>query len=98
MPISKSPLAYEDVTEAMNRALESERGIRIKFNVKGHAINFVQRANYRRKLARRESAEMYAKDHPMHGKTEFDRLALVLQGTDVLMRPRSIDDYVIEDL
>ena len=38
MPPSNSPFAYEDIREALQRALDSKKGIRIKAATHGAAV------------------------------------------------------------
>lgn len=74
MPISSSPLAYSDCYDAMNRALEDDRGVRLKVDTRGNAEFLRMRLNTARAINREENARTYEKGEPMHGRSEYDKL------------------------
>ena len=74
MPISNSPLAYEDCYEALNRALEDARGVRLKVNSRANAEFLRMRLNMARVINRDQNTKTYDSDHPMHGRSEYDKL------------------------
>jgi hypothetical protein len=66
---SKSPLAYGDVKELLDKALDSPRGIKITLEKHGHAIQLRQRASKFRTMDRASSKTVYPEGHPMHGRS-----------------------------
>lgn len=82
MVASTSRLAYNDCYDIMNTALEDERGVRVRFNEHGAAVQFRIRAHYARRLDRELNREVYATDHPMFGVSEYDHLVLKLRFDD----------------
>lgn len=74
MPISSSPLAYADCYDAMYRALEDDRGVRLKVDTRGNAEFLRMRLNTARAINREENAKTYPKGEPLHGRSEFDKL------------------------
>jgi hypothetical protein len=73
---SKSPLAYGDIKELLDKALDSPRGIKITLEKHGHAIQLRQRASKFRTMDRASSKTVYPEGHPMHGRSSYDVLAL----------------------
>lgn len=101
---NKSPLAFEDVREIFNRALESERGITIKCKTRSEAITLRSRMNYLRKVDRKENAVTYQSDHPMYMRSIWDKYLLRLppkgapDETTIYVMVRTIDELHIEDI
>lgn len=95
---SKSLLAYEDVKEVFNRALESEKGLLMKHRDEAAAKRFIFRANSYRALCRAENTKVYPEEtHPMHGRTVYDTLSLRRVGTTVRVE-KILLDVEIEEL
>lgn len=101
---NKSPLAFGDVRDAFERALNAERGIKITCASHGEAIILRSRFNYYRKLDRADNRNTYPEDHPLHGSSAYDRLVLRVppkgapDDTAVFIEPRKVEDLAIEDL
>lgn len=76
MPFNHSPLAFDDIREIFDRALASAKGVRVKTETPGAAVQLRHRMNAFRSLARRENAKIYPEDNPMHGRSVYDRLSL----------------------
>jgi hypothetical protein len=74
MTISTSPLAYDDCYEVFERAIASDKGIRIPFTTSDETMNYVMRLHNARQLKRDLNTEVYPKDHPMYGKSDYDIL------------------------
>ena len=104
MSYNKSPLAFDDIREALDRALAAPKGIRIPCANRGAAVTLRSRFNYYRKMDRSENRRNYTSDHPMHGKSAYDRLALRIppKGTDqenvLYIEPHLISDMTIEEI
>lgn len=95
---SRSMLAYEDVKEVFNRALESEKGLLIKYHDEAAAKRFIFRGNAYRALCRAENTRVYPEEtHPMHGRTVYDTLSLRRQGNNVRVE-KILLDVEIEEL
>lgn len=76
MGTSKSPLSFGDCQGALERALESERGIQITFAYPGEAVRFQARCNMFRVRDRRQNKESYPEDHPLHNHSIYDGLSI----------------------
>ena len=104
MSYNKSPLAFEDIREAFERALAAPKGIRIPCSSRGAAINLRSRFNYLRKISRAENRQIYDSSHPMYGKSMYDKLILRIPGRNepdaavLYIEPRSIEDFIIEEI
>lgn len=79
MTLSTSYLSYEDCRDAMNQALDDDKGIRIKVGDIDAATFFRMRLHQARKLDREKNKSVYDRDHPMHGVSEYDRLIIKLR-------------------
>lgn len=82
MPTSSSRLAYPDCEEFFNKALEDGRGVRLPFQIEGHARQFLVRCNSFRQICRQDNMRIHAKDHPMYGRCEYDTVALSVVPTE----------------
>ena len=76
MSYNKSPLAFDDVRDIFDRALDSQKGLRIPCASRSAAITLRSRFNYFRKANRKDNADMYPSDHSLHGKSMYDKLSL----------------------
>jgi hypothetical protein len=76
MSFSKSSLAFEDIREVFNKALEAQKGLRVPCTSRGSAIALRSRFHYFRMLDREDSKTIYPAGHPLHGRTVYDRLVL----------------------
>jgi hypothetical protein len=68
--------AHEDCFEVLDRALESDTGVRAMMDDKGAAIHYRMRLHYARKLDRERSTEAHPTDHPDYGKSVYDNLVV----------------------
>lgn len=82
MSMSTSLLAYSDCIQYLDRALEDNRGIRIRVKDIPSAMYFRLRCNQARKLDRENNAKVYDLDHPMHGRSSYDQLVLKVRKAD----------------
>lgn len=95
---AQSLLSYIDVKEVLDKALESEKGLLLKFVDEKAANRFRFRANNFRGLDRIENQKIYADaTHAMHGRSAYDTLALVIDGNKVKVKKIMID-FEIEEL
>lgn len=82
MPANNSPLALEGLKEILDRALASERGIKVVFSGGSPEQNSAT-ATYQRgrmhKLRvddRNSSMQVYPEDHPLRGQSPWDALMI----------------------
>ena len=79
MGMNSSLLSYEDCVALFDQALADARGIRVPCDDLGAARKLISRLHYCRTLVRKENREVYPDlDHPMHGKSEYDRIVVRL--------------------
>ena len=76
MGMSKSYLSYDDCRDALERALQSKKGIRLEFTKKSQAFRFVSRACHFRVMDRKESLRLYDENHDMYGRSPYDKLII----------------------
>lgn len=75
-----SPLAQEDVRQALDRALETPNGIAITFDTANAAANkaacITTRARIHKVRAfdREQNRKLWPVDHPMHGNSVWDAI------------------------
>lgn len=74
MTISDSPLSYSDCYDAMERALEDTKGIRLRVNKVADAYHLRMRLNQARAINRRENRRTYEPEHHLFGRSVYDRL------------------------
>src|SRR5262245_24373998 len=80
MPMSHSLLSYADVREVMDMALRSAKGIRISCETLGDAYNLRQRCYSYRLMDRVENSKTYDDDHPLHNRSEYDKIIIIPEG------------------
>jgi hypothetical protein len=74
MTISDSPLSYKDCYDAMERALEDAKGIRLRVNRVQDAYHLRMRLNQARAINRKENRRTYDPEHHLYGRSIYDRL------------------------
>jgi len=79
MTLSTSPLAYEDCRQAMDAALDDPVGVRLAVPDLDAAYNLRLRLNQARRLNRDDNKKLYEPDHPMHGRSMYDRLVFKIK-------------------
>jgi hypothetical protein len=104
MSFNKSILAFDDIRQVFDRALQTPRGLKIPCPSRGKAINLRSRFNYFRKIDRDESLKIYPTDHPMFGRSSYDKLALRVpekghpEENILFIEPHSAESYKIEEI
>lgn len=95
---SGSILSYPDIRQVMDRALDSEKGVRLSFDNDTAARLFTLRCNTFRGLDRKENKKIYLEPtHTMHGRSVYDTLMVSRKGSVVEITPiRSLSN--IEDI
>jgi hypothetical protein len=76
MSFNKAPIAFDDVREVLNQAIDTKNGIKITFETLAEGARFRQRAYYYIRQDRENSKKVYPEDHPMHGVSVYDKLCL----------------------
>ena len=79
MPVTNAILSFEDVRELLNKAIEAEKGIEIKLDTKGQAVNLRSRMNRYRAKDRESSKVIFPDDHPSYGVSQYDRLIISIR-------------------
>jgi hypothetical protein len=89
----------------MEKAMDDQKGIRIKFATEQDAWLYRLRLHNARKIDRKENEENYEKGHGMHGKSVYDSLIMRLRPVPnggnawwLRIEKISIDDLEIESL
>ena len=101
---SRSPLAFDDLRQVFQRAMEAERGIRVVCKSRSEAIITRSRMNYLRKMDRKENALTYQSDHPLHMRSAWDKLVLRIppkgspDENTIYVERRTADNLVIEEI
>jgi len=104
MSYNRSPLAFDDIKDAFDRAVASPKGIRISCDSHGAAVVLRSRFNYFRKQDREDNKRTYPPDHPLSGRSPYDRLVLRIpqkgtpEDTVLFIEPRSVADMHIEEI
>lgn len=109
MTTSTSRLAYDDIFELLEETMETKKGKRIPFNKRdnipdnrGEAIQFRVRLHTARTIDRSDNANLYPKEHPLHGRSKYDILCASVKTENgkvyLYITKRSLENYEIEDL
>jgi hypothetical protein len=86
MSYGSLPLSLEDVKIILDRALNARVGVRVPFSTRGQAIYWRGRANYFRRLDRRENAHIYDESHQLHKQSIYDSLRFYLEGSTIIIK------------
>lgn len=74
MTLSQSRFAYNDCYEVMNKAIDDPKGIRVRVDDYNAGIHLRMRIHQARSIDRDDNRKTYANDHPMYGRSPYDRL------------------------
>lgn len=74
---SNSHLSYDDVREALDAALASDKGIRIRESTPARLISLRQRIHKLKSLERKRSRQLYPPGDPKHGTSIYDKLSVL---------------------
>lgn len=83
MSYASSISAYPDIRNALDQALASAKGVRLKFPDDKAAMTFKGRVHSFRYQDRKENKKIYPEDHPMHGRSAYDPLMVKTEPTVV---------------
>ncbi len=98
MSFSKSVLAYPDIRDYFERAIESEKGIRIICTDAKAATMYKHRINYFRVLHRKDNQKLYPQDHTMHGRSPYDVLVVKQRENILILEKMVLDPFQTENL
>lgn len=98
MGFNRSPLAFDDVKEVLERALDSPKGIRVTFETTRAAVDFRRRANTYRKQERERSVKLYAPGDPLYGVSIYDKYILRLVDSVIYIELRTTDGIKVEEI
>ncbi len=74
MAYNTSITSYPDIRAALDRALESAKGVRLRFSDKKSAMTFRGRVHSFRFRDRKENSKIYHDTDPMYGRSVYDPL------------------------
>lgn len=94
------PQSIDDCRDALDRALRTERGIRLRFAEKRDAYRFRWRLNKYRAADRHASRGLYPEGHEMHNRSVYDRLVFKVppEGAELLILVAGLANLNIEEL
>lgn len=98
MSDTRSLLGYRDCREVLERAVSSERGLKIEFETEAAARVFVRRCNHFRVLDRKENAKNMPDGHELHGNSVYDILRIGAKDNFVTIAVLKDEILNIEDL
>lgn len=104
MTFSKSLLAFDDLRPHFDRALGSERGIKVVCDNYSQATVLRARFNYFRKLDRQNNGKTYEEGHPLYNRSIYDRLVLrvpkkgAADDNCLFLEKRTADTWTTEEL
>jgi len=76
MSLPTSHRAYVDCFDVLDKAIEDDLGVRVKFETSEEATHFRLRCHNARKLMRQMNTKIYQDGHPMHGASPYDHLVI----------------------
>jgi len=98
MSFSKSTLAYPDIKDYFEQAMESDRGIKIICADQKAATMYKHRINYFRVLHRKDNQKLYPEDHALHGRSPYDIFVVKQQGHEILLEKMILNPMKTEVL
>jgi hypothetical protein len=102
MSASTSRLSFQDCFDVMEKAIESERGVRVQFETEGAAKHFLVRLNKARVLDRDENRQTYVPGDMLFGRSVYDPLMGQIRRVDgtvwLFINKLSAEHLVIEDI
>ena len=82
MAVSTSRLAFSDCFELLEKAINDEKGIRVKFASYDDAFNFRLRIHKARQIDRKDNEESYSEGHQLHGRSVYDGITCKIRSFD----------------
>jgi hypothetical protein len=92
--------ATPEMSHLLDRARDSERGIVLRTETPGKAVNLAQRLAKFRRTERAENRKIYPPDHPSFGRTSWDTLRILAPKGEckVIIDKHGSDVLAIEEL
>lgn len=75
-------MAYIDIYELFDKALDDPEGLRIPLDSEGEAKYLQLRFHQARAIDRRDNLNVYTSGHPLHGASSYDRLQVSIKRGD----------------
>jgi hypothetical protein len=75
MAVSTSRIAFSDCFDLLEKAINDEKGIRIKFASYDDAFNFRLRIHKARQIDRIDNRGTYDTGHPLYGRSVYDQIS-----------------------
>ena len=98
MPMAKRLTSYPDVQALFDKALESEKGLRLTFETHNEAVFQAGRFNAFRKQDRLANAKIYPADHRLHHASVYDGLMVQIRENVVNIKKLDINAFTYEEL
>lgn len=98
MGLSKAVGSYDDCRQLLDKALASEKGIKITRESAGAAKHLRHRMNAYRAQTRRQSMTMYEPGNPAYNVSPYDGLVLRVVENVIYVEPASIEGLQIEEI
>lgn len=103
MVAATSRLSYLDCFDLLERAMDDEVGVRVKFTTPEEAINYRMRIHKARSIDREDNKSIKRPDDPLYGRSEYDQLVCRIEhlpdGPSYLyVAKRTVYDLEIENL
>ena len=102
MAVSTSRIAFSDCFDLLERAINDEKGIRIKFATYDDAFNFRLRIHKARQIDRVDNRLSYDNGHPLHGRSVYDQITCKIRsfngGAWLKLEKISAREFEIESL
>lgn len=98
MPASSSIGAHEPQLELWQKALESERGIKVNCASNADALALRHRLYYARQAQCRLHRKAYPSDHPQHGRSFYEELTVKVSDNILTIEKVANIQFDVEEL
>lgn len=100
MAANNSPAATGDIRSWLDQALESQRGIKVKLGSRDDCIRNRQRIYSFRIYDRAQNKKVYPEGNPMHGRSPYDGLTVVIDENNDMRIEKMLDsgNFTVEEL
>jgi len=102
MAVSTSRIAFSDCFDLLERAINDDKGIRVKFASYDDAFNFRLRIHKARQIDRQDNKGTYEIGHPLYGRSVYDQISCKIRtfngGAWLKMEKITAREFEIESL
>lgn len=98
MSFANNVTSYPDCQALFDKALASEKGLRITFESAQEATFQGGRINAFRVRHRKQNSRIYPADHPLHKASEYDGVMVRVRGNVVELHKLTVEQLKIEEL